>query len=209
MAKKSGATKAKSRAKKTPRVSKKRQDIQLLTNEIQELKTLVAACNERIAQLVDSVETVLKGQSIDSGSGLLGLPQVAAGTSINWVIGPPENVGWAYGNNARRLAGRLKGYDHRISDSGFSDIAVYFDALVAERYPVPSKRSVLRIGGSRPLVRMFGSDHGKLRDFIGRFDAVVALNSELYLAAAAIHPNVHMIPNAVDLGAWRDAPRSK
>ncbi|WP_176695923.1 glycosyltransferase [Phenylobacterium immobile] len=128
---------------------------------------------------------------------------------INWVIGPADNIQWAYGNNAKRLSSRLAGYDHKIADTGASDVAVYFDAKVADRYKVDAKKSVLRIGGPRPLDTMFGDDIEKMREAFAKFDAIIALNGELYLRAARAHPNVHLIPNAVDLEAWKPSSEPK
>lgn len=129
------------------------------------------------------------------------------GKSINWVIGPPDNIGWAYGNNAKRLSERLKDYDNRISDTQSSDIAVYFDALVAERFPVQARRSILRIGGPRPLDRLYGDDVEAMRAGFEKFDAIIALNNDLYLRASKAHPNVHLIPNALDLSKWTPKAR--
>lgn len=128
---------------------------------------------------------------------------------INWVIGPADNIQWAYGNNAKRLSGRLTRYDHKIADTGESDVAVYFDAKVADRYKVKAGKSVLRIGGPRPLDSLFGDDIEAMRKAFEQFDAIIALNGELYLRASRAHPNVHLIPNAVDLEAWKPATEPK
>ena len=128
-------------------------------------------------------------------------PQPAPATqvkTINWVIGPPENIGWAYGNNAERLAKRLSGYKHVVSSDQPADIAVYFDALVAERYPVKARKSVLRIGGPRPLDRLFGSDEEAMRKALSKFDAIIALIEPLCICGhCACTDNVrNPIPNA-------------
>jgi glycosyltransferase involved in cell wall biosynthesis len=128
---------------------------------------------------------------------------------INWVIGPADNIQWAYGNNAKRLSSKLGRYDHKIADTGASDIAVYFDAKVADRYKVDAQKSVLRIGGPRPLDNLFGDDIDKMREAFAKFDAIIALNGELYLRAARAHNNVHLIPNAVDLEGWRPSSAPK
>ncbi|MBS7788964.1 glycosyltransferase [Roseococcus sp. SDR] len=127
--------------------------------------------------------------------------------AVNWIIGPADNAGWAYGNNAKRLAERLPNFEHSIAGSDPAAIAVYFDAIVAERYPAEARRSVLRIGGPRPLDRLFGDDVEAMRKGLKRFDAIVALNAELYLRVSRAHGNVHLIPNALDLEEWSPAKR--
>jgi glycosyltransferase involved in cell wall biosynthesis len=126
---------------------------------------------------------------------------------INWVIGPPDNAGWAYGNNARRLAREMPGYRHEISTSERAAVAVYFDAIVAERYTVPADKSILRIGGPRPLDRLFGDDEDKARAGLARFDAIVALSLNLFLRVSKVHPRTYFIPNALDLEEWRPERR--
>ena len=135
---------------------------------------------------------------------------VAAPTrTINWVIGPPDNIGWAYGNNAKRLAGRLGNYKHVISAQTPSDVAIYFDALVAERYPVEARKSILRIGGPRPLDRLYGDDLDAMRRAFSKFDAIIALSAELYFRALRAHDNVYLIPNALDLKEWHPSRRKR
>lgn len=129
--------------------------------------------------------------------------------TINWVIGPPDNIGWAYGNNAKRLAGRLGDYKHVISAQTPSDVAIYFDALVAERYPVEARKSILRIGGPRPLDRLYGDDLEAMRRAFSKFDAVIALSAELYFRALRAHDNVYLIPNALDLKEWHPTRRKR
>lgn len=174
--------------------------------------------NKMMSRLADMLE-----QFIEVSRGTAARPQVAYPSApsvlgsaepsvrklINWVIGPADNIQWAYGNNAKRLSSQLANYDHKIGDTGASDIAVYFDAKVADRYKVDAKTSVLRIGGMRPLDSMFGDDLEKMREAFAKFDAIIALNGELYLRAARVHDNVHLIPNAVDLEAWRPASEPK
>lgn len=122
--------------------------------------------------------------------------------SVNWVIGPPDNIAWAYGNNAKRLMRELSGFDHSISSNDPCDIAVYFDVIVAERFPVSAKHSIVRIGGPRPLDRLYGDDRNKLRDGLARFDAVIALSHDLFQRVNDVHPNSWFIPNALDLDEW-------
>jgi glycosyltransferase involved in cell wall biosynthesis len=134
---------------------------------------------------------------------------VRGGNTINWVIGPPDNIGWAYGNNAERLAEGLSDYRHLVSGNEPADIAVYFDALVAQLYPVKARKSVLRLGGPRPLKRLFNGDEEAMRHAFSKFDVLIALNIQLYLLALRLHHNVHLIPNAIDLDRWQPAKRKR
>lgn len=129
--------------------------------------------------------------------------------TINWVIGPPDNIGWAYGNNAKRLAGRLGNYKHVISAQTPSDVAIYFDAIVAERYPIEARKSILRVGGPRPLDRLYGDDLDAMRRAFSKFDAIIALSAELYFRALRAHDNVYLIPNALDLKEWHPSKRKR
>lgn len=139
----------------------------------------------------------------------VGQAVVAPTRTINWVIGPPDNIGWAYGNNAKRLAGRLTNCKHVISAQTPSDVAIYFDALVAERYPVEARKSILRIGGPRPLDRLYGDDLEAMRRAFSKFDAIIALSAELYFRALRAHENVYLIPNALDLKEWNPSRRKR
>lgn len=130
-------------------------------------------------------------------------PQVKK-PSITWVIGPAENIGWAYGNNARRLSAVIPGYVHKIGVDD-ADIAIYFDVILAERYPVNARHSILRVGGPRPLDRLYAGDAERMRRGLARFDAIVVLNLQLYRTLAPLHRRVLFIPNALDLEEWSPA----
>ncbi|MDB5378374.1 MAG: hypothetical protein JWR00_2820, partial [Rubritepida sp.] len=90
-----------------------------------------------------------------------------------------------------------------------ADVAVYFDVIVAERFPVKARHSIVRVGGPRPLDRLYGSDPDRMRDGLAKFDAVVALNLALYRQLAPLHPRVVLIPNALDLREWNAEGRRK
>lgn len=122
--------------------------------------------------------------------------------SINWVIGPDSNIEWAYGNNAKRLAACLPSWDHQLAGSSQTDVALYFDAIVAQRYPQDSLGKVLRVGGARPLDRLYGDDPDKLREGLEPFDAVITLSAQLQRRVSAVHSNVWLIPNGLDLSVW-------
>jgi hypothetical protein len=130
-------------------------------------------------------------------------PQVRK-PSITWVIGPAENIGWAYGNNARRLSAVIPGYAHKIGVDD-ADIAIYFDVILAERYPVNARHSILRVGGPRPLDRLYAGDAERMRRGLARFDAIVVLNLQLYRTLAPLHRRVLFIPNALNLEEWSPA----
>jgi hypothetical protein len=68
---------------------------------------------------------------------------------------------------------------------------------------------VLRIGGPRPLERLFGNDPEAMRKAFSQFDAIIALNTALYLRALRVHHNVHLIPNAIALAQWHPSKRKR
>jgi glycosyltransferase involved in cell wall biosynthesis len=185
-----------------------------IARALDELRTSVERSNEQIARLTSALERALRLLERSEPAGASSAaPAEAAPTAADrkpavvWVIGPEENAGWAYGNNARRLAEKLPGFQHIIGGSGPADVAVYFDAIIAERYPVEAARAVLRIGGPRPLDRLYGDDEKAMARAFERFDAIIALNAELFLRASRVHRNVHLVPNALDLKAWSPASR--
>ena len=126
-----------------------------------------------------------------------------AAPSINWVIGPSKSAGWAYGNNARRLASRLGAYRHAVNHKTATDIAVFFDARVAKRYLASARVRVLRIGGPRPLDHVYGNNVEKMRKGLERFDAVIALSPALTRRVSHAYPGVIFVPNGLDLSQWR------
>lgn len=126
-------------------------------------------------------------------------------TLVNWVIGPKDNLGWAYGNNATRLSAEMPEWRHAISGDEPADLVLYFDALVADRYPTEGRRSVLRVGGARPLDKLYGSDREALRKGLARFEAIITLSPSLQRRVSAAHPNVVFIPNGIDLTHWQPA----
>lgn len=126
---------------------------------------------------------------------------------VNWVMNP-DNIGWAYGNNARTLAARLPGFEHVIDGYGlFSDVALYFDIRVWQMRGRLAARNVLRVGGPRPLRLAYGEDRARLAADLAGFDAVIVLNRALFDELSPLHPSVHLVPNALDLGEWSPLPR--
>ena len=127
--------------------------------------------------------------------------------SVNWVIGPKNNIEWAYGNNAKRFIENMPRWQHEISGHKAADIVLYFDVIVADRFAAPGTRKVVRIGGARPLDRMFGDDPERLRAGLAGFEAVIALSPELLRRVSEVHPNAILIPNGLDLDRWAPAAR--
>ena len=121
---------------------------------------------------------------------------------LNWVMNP-DNVGWAYGNNARMLAPHLAEFEHVIdgTEAG-SDLALYFDIKIFKMRGVLGQRNVLRVGGPRPIELTYGDDFARLREDLSAFDSVIVLNGHLQDLLSSLHANVHLIPNALDLEGW-------
>ncbi|MCC5973036.1 MAG: glycosyltransferase [Rubellimicrobium sp.] len=125
---------------------------------------------------------------------------------VNWVMNP-DNIGWAYGNNARALSARLPGFEHVIDGYGmFSDVALYFDIRVWQMRGRLAARNLLRVGGPRPLRLAYGTDRARLAADLAGFDAVIVLNGALFDELSPLHPSVHLVPNALDLGDWSPLP---
>ncbi|NUB46518.1 glycosyltransferase [Fertoebacter nigrum] len=121
---------------------------------------------------------------------------------LNWVMNP-DNVGWAYGNNARMLAPHLPEFEHVIdgTEPG-ADLALYFDIKIFKMRGVLGQRNVLRVGGPRPIELAYGDDFARLRADLSVFDSVIVLNGQLQDLLSPLHANVHLIPNALDLDDW-------
>ncbi len=134
-------------------------------------------------------------------------PAGGARPTLNWVTNP-DNAGWAYGNNARLLAGWMPGFEHRFDAAGeVTAAALYFDIRIFQMRGRSAARNVLRVGGPRPIELAYGADLARLRADVAGFDAVIVLSRALLATFAPLHPNVHLIPNALDLEAWRPGPR--
>lgn len=126
--------------------------------------------------------------------------------SVNWVV-MPDNHGWAYGNNAKRLSAALAGFDHQFDrQSPGDDIALYFDIRIFKKVGKLGRANVLRVGGRRPLDIQYGDNWEDLAKDLQNFDAVIALNSELQQLVAPLHRNVSVIPNGIDSVSWCPAP---
>lgn len=125
--------------------------------------------------------------------------------SVNWVIGPANNIQWAYGNNAKRFIENMPRWSHEISGRSVADIALYFDVLVAKRYAVPGRRKMVRIGGARPIDTLYGDDPERLREGLAPFEAVIALSPSLLRRVSEVHPNATLILNGLDLDHWKPA----
>lgn len=119
--------------------------------------------------------------------------------TINWIIGGDDNSGWAYENNANRFISEISEYDHFMYSNAPSDVALYFDILLFDRMRVEAPQNIVRIGGPRPIKRLCGEDSQKLKKVLSNFHSVICLNDELRENLSLVHPNVHMIPNGLDL----------
>lgn len=129
--------------------------------------------------------------------------------TINWIVGGESSAGWAYENNTRRFIEYMPEYKHAIDAKGKRDVALYFDVLLHDRMPVPASESIVRIGGPRPIDRLCGDDKEKLRRVLSNFHSVICLNNELTKNLSLVHPNVHMIPNGLDLDKFNPNKKIK
>lgn len=129
--------------------------------------------------------------------------------TINWRTGGAVSKGWAYENNAIRLKKELRGFRHVFDETYQTDIAVYFDVLVHKRTGHIGKRNILRLGGPRPMQRLYGSDKNKRLKEIAKFDAVIALSPQLYQIAKEANKNTFLVPNGLDLKKWNVHDRTE
>lgn len=133
-------------------------------------------------------------------------PPQSRRATVNWVMNA-DNAGWAYGNNATLLSGQMPEFAHVLDAAGgLSDVALYFDIKLFLMHGIRGRSNVLRVGGPRPVFLAYNYDFEKLAEDIAVFDAVIVLNEALYRMFAALHPQVVLIPNALDLEEW--APRA-
>lgn len=122
--------------------------------------------------------------------------------TINWVMNT-DNVGWAYGNNARAIARQLPQFEHILDGTEHgSDIALYFDIRIFQQRGKLAHRNILRVGGPRPISLAYGDDLQKFKSDISVFDSIIVLNQHLYDMIAPLHADVHLIPNALNLEEW-------
>jgi glycosyltransferase involved in cell wall biosynthesis len=138
---------------------------------------------------------------------------VAAQMRVAWYTGGDASQGWAYGNNAARLAGAMPDFEHSIDDpEAPADVNVYFDILIHQAMGMafaPDRRHVLRVGGPKPI-QAFLDAHPSAparRALLGRYDAIVALNGELGRQLFRYNKNIHVVPNGLNLAAWACAAR--
>ena len=122
---------------------------------------------------------------------------------VNWVLGHEAETGWAYTNNFVRLSTCLNGFDHMSNSSEFSDVAIYFDVLIARDYPTTSRKAIVRAGGPRPLDIVERGDPERLRRALEKFDRVIALSSALERRVSGLHASVTLVPNGLDLSSWK------
>src|SRR5436190_22194271 len=82
---------------------------------------------------------------------------------INWILGHEAETGWAYANNFQRLSQRLTKFQQVADSSASTDVAIYFDVVIARKYPAVSRKSIVRLGGPRPLDIFENGDPRKLK----------------------------------------------
>lgn len=122
--------------------------------------------------------------------------------TINWIMNS-DNYGWAYGNNATLLSAHLPDFNHVIDQhQGLTSIALYFDIKLFRMHGVLARRNILRVGGPRPIYLTYGVDIDALRQDLRVFDAIIVLNNKLEEIFRPLHPNVVLVPNALDLREW-------
>ncbi|ULB45195.1 tetratricopeptide repeat protein, partial [Limnospira fusiformis KN01] len=118
---------------------------------------------------------------------------------INWVIGGDISRGWAYDNNAQRLISHIRDYNHQTNGTEKTECAVFFDVLIHSKSSIKAETSIVRIGGPRPLKRLYGDDEKLMYEGLQNFTALICLNQELKKKLEKYHANVFLIPNGVDL----------
>ncbi len=112
--------------------------------------------------------------------------------SVCWLY-EDKLVDWAYGINSKRIASKLSRFDHFFGDAGRRnqfDLKLCFDILVHLRHRANvSGLSIVRIGGSKPLMQI-GGDSDRLKTAFADVAAIIVLSPELKALAADFHPNV-------------------
>ncbi len=127
----------------------------------------------------------------------------AGALKISWMLGGQASNGWAYAINTNRLVAELPFYRHTLNQADASaDIAIYFDALIHTGTSQRGRHNILRLGGPRPLHRLFRGDIEKSLGYLRRFDAIIALNDDLARFARMSGVATYVVPNALDLGEW-------
>ena len=122
---------------------------------------------------------------------------------ISWILDDEAVKGWAYANNTSRLINALNFDDHQVNEiEDSTDIAVFFDALLYSRSKLRGRRNVLRLGGPRPLRRMFRGDVEDRTEFLSQFDALIALSPELERLGRTSGVPTYLVPNGLDLQEW-------
>lgn len=125
---------------------------------------------------------------------------------INWITGMDQ--GWAYQNNAFRMMNELREFHHVLNGNPPTDISIYFDILLHLKFGDRGKFNILHLGGKRPHEELIkkGKENIVKRKF-SQYDAVIALNTELFEFAKSLNPHSYLIPNGLDLSIWPYIPR--
>ncbi len=122
---------------------------------------------------------------------------------VAWMMGAEAEKGWAYSNNARRFIDQMRFDSHKINQANpENDVAVFFDPLIHNASDQRGRVNVVRLGGPRPLARLFGGDVRARAEYLRSFDAVIALNQELAALGEMSDARTYMVPNGIDLDLW-------
>jgi glycosyltransferase involved in cell wall biosynthesis len=123
--------------------------------------------------------------------------------TVFWVF-EEKLSSWAYGINSRRIASRIKTFEHFFAASGVSscDLKISFDILThINSSHIKSRANIVRIGGLNPLTKVAGGNRG-LRQAFSDVAVVIALSPEIKRIALEFNPNVEFILNGLDLTIW-------
>src|SRR5688572_27414251 len=85
--------------------------------------------------------------------------------TVCWVF-EEKLSSWAYGINSRRIASRIKTFEHFFAATGISscDLKVSFDILThLDSKHIKARANIVRIGGLNPLTKLTGGDPEGLR----------------------------------------------
>lgn len=122
---------------------------------------------------------------------------------IAWIVNREFGKGWAYENNMKRLMEAMPYDRHAPNKIGpDTDVTYYFDALIYEETNERGPHPVLRMGGPRPLHRLFGANTQARSEYLQQFEALIALSPELARIGSMSGVPTYLVPNGLDLRKW-------
>lgn len=122
---------------------------------------------------------------------------------VGWIMGGEAERGWAYSNNARRFINKMRYDSHKINKANpDNDVALFFDPLIHQGSDQRGRVNLVRLGGPRPLNRLFGGKVVERAAFLRSFDAIIALNAELAAIGEMSGARTYLVPNGIDLDQW-------